>query len=433
MKAALMAFAAVTVATTAAAAESLTLERAIDLALARNERVAAADARVEAAEATVSRARAFFFPDVNLSGTYTRRRYESTREIGGETVTIQSKNALGSTNQLTATLFNARAFPLYRQARLNSEGTRLESADEKRRVTFEAADAFIITLSLEQVLSAAGRRRDLAKATLEDARARFEAGLVSSNDVTRAELELATAERDLRRATGDVEAARLALGNLLDTRIEGPLTPPAQFLDSAAAPRSLSEAEIDTARERRFDLQAESRRVAALEEFAKEPGARFIPNLGLLAQHRYTNEAGLSGRTNDGFVSMTLNWNVFDGGEWRAERAERLALARAAKLELQERERSAETEVRTALARLDSERSSLEQANAAFDAARRNANETNELYRQGLASALELADANFRLFDSEVAQARARYQLALAYLDLRSALGLEAAPKEATP
>jgi outer membrane protein TolC len=56
--------------------------------------------------------------------------------------------------------------------------------------------------------------------------------------------------------------------------------------------------------------------------------------------------------------------------------------------------------------------------------------ETGELYRQGLASALAVSDANLRLFEAEVALARARFGLGLALLDLRAAQGLDALGKE---
>jgi outer membrane protein TolC len=43
---------------------------------------------------------------------------------------------------------------------------------------------------------------------------------------------------------------------------------------------------------------------------------------------------------------------------------------------------------------------------------------------------LEVADANVQLFDAEVAAIRARYTLAIAYLDLRAAFGLDALGQE---
>ncbi|HEY5611807.1 MAG TPA: TolC family protein [Thermoanaerobaculia bacterium] len=407
------------------AQQSLTLERAIALALERNERAAVADARVDAAEARVGRARAFFFPDVTLTGNYTRRSYETMREIGGDIVTIQSKNAFNANAFLSTTLFNARAFPLYRQAKLERESTRLGSAEDKRLLQFEAADAYVITLSLERVLQAAARRRDFAKASLDDSRARFEAGLVSSNDVTRAELELATAEREVTRTRGQVQTAYLELGNLLNTEVEGPLDVPENLLAAASESRTIPDAVIAEAEMRRLDIGSTERHALALEEFAKEPLQRFIPNLVMNGQYRHTNEAGLSGREDDSSLGLVLTWNAFDGGEAFADRAERRALAREARLDLEADRRRVGLEVRSAETALSSEQASIRQATIAVEAARKNADESTELYRQGLASALEVADANFRLFEAEVAEARARYQLALAYLDLRLALGHE--------
>jgi len=60
-------------------------------------------------------------------------------------------------------------------------------------------------------------------------------------------------------------------------------------------------------------------------------------------------------------------------------------------------------------------------------AARRNADEVNELYRQGLATALELADATQQLFEAEVAEVTARYRMAQAYLAVREARGISPA------
>jgi len=64
----------------------LTLDEAIRLAVSRNERALASGERLEAAEARVSKARAFFFPDVQAVGNYTRRPFERTSTVGGQEV-----------------------------------------------------------------------------------------------------------------------------------------------------------------------------------------------------------------------------------------------------------------------------------------------------------------------------------------------------------
>ena len=390
----------------------LTIERAVDLAVARNERAAAAETTVEAADARLGRARSAFFPAVDVIGSY---RNDTS---------LDTRNTLSAAATLSQPIFDARVFPLLRFARLERNAARLSADEQKRLLAYDAADAFLLTLSHEQVLLAAEHRRDFARASLEDARARFEAGLVSSNDVTRAELEMATAERGVAQARGNVSAARIHLATTLNSDVEGPLVVPDALLADAASTTGVSAPLVTEAQQRRNDIAAARFHVEALRAYADEPGQRFIPSVRLNAQSRNINEGAISNRNNDGFVGMTLNWPVFDAGVRRSEEAERTAIARGAELELQLALRTVEQQLRTAGVQLTSEQAALREAAAALRAARRNAEETNELYRQGLASALELADANQRQFEAEVAEVTARYRMAQAYLALREAAGL---------
>ena len=105
-------------------------------------------------------------------------------------------------------------------------------------------------------------------------------------------------------------------------------------------------------------------------------------------------------------------------------------LARLADLDLQAATRKVDVEVREALVSLENQRASLKQVTVAHEVAKKNAAETAELYRQGLASALEVADANVSLFEAEVAFVQERYGLGVAFLNLEAALGLDPFGKE---
>jgi len=393
----------------------LTIERAVELALTRNERAAIADTTIEAAEARVRRARTAFFPRLDVSGNL------------GTDIGNGSERDLSTTANLTQPIFDARAFPLYRQQRFEREATRYFADDTKRVLGFDAAIAFLTTLSFEQVFLAAERRRAFAQTNLDDVRARFEAGLVSSNDVTRAELELATAVRQMAQARGDVEAARVELETLIKTDIDGALAPPVSLLEAAADTTITSELAISDAQTRRTDIAARRARVEALRAFADEPNARFFPSVLFNAQARNLNDGPITSRTNEGSAGFFFAWSVFDAGLRGADRAERLANVRGAELELELELRDVEREMRSAAVQLTTEQASLREAAAAVRAAQKNANETNILYREGLASALELADATQQLFEAEVAEVTARYRMAVAYLSLREASGGTAA------
>lgn len=404
-----------------AAAAELTIEEAVRLALTRNERGVIADTNAEAAAARVKKARAFFLPDLTVSAGYARRGFDGTAGSGSRSP--QGPDALTGTITTNLSLFDARAFPLYRQAKLEYRAARLSTEEEKRLLAFEAADAFLRTLGVEQVEAAAERRLAFARETLEDTRSRFEAKLVSSNDLTRAELELANAERAAVLARGDAALARLQLGFLIASEIKGPLVVP----DGLLNPPEVGDSEkmVKEAEARRLDLAAGGEHTQALEAFAEEPSRRIIPILGLTGQFQEQTGSGSDRDSRDWSVGLNLTWLLFDGGERQADRAERRALARGSALQVERTRRQVAVDVHRALVDLENNRAATRQAAIAARLGQKNAEEIAVLYRQGLRSALEVADANLRRFEADVALVQARYGQGLSYLSLRLALGFD--------
>ncbi len=407
----------------AQAAGALTLDEAVALSKKQNERAQIAAETVNAASARVVEARAFFIPSLQVVGTYTRRSQAVTRDVGGVQTVIQQINGLAGQANLVVTLFDARSIPLYRQALRERESAELGARDAVRLLGFDTGNAFLQTLGAQQVVGAAERRLDLTKKTLGEARARFQAQLARSNDVTRAELDVATAEQALIRARGDLENARLNLGFLLGAALADDLVEPAALLEPA--PVAAAEGLVVDAVKRRLDVAAARRHEEGLRAFAEEPLMRFIPAFSLLVQGRGNNEPGLTGRNFDWSLSVTMTWNLYDGGRAFGDRAERTALAGIQRLTTDAAVRQIDVGVRQALVELANASAGIKQAEVALAAAKKNAAEVGALYRQGLATALEEADANQQLFDAEVAAVRARYALGIAHLDVRAAVGFD--------
>lgn len=412
----------------------LSLEKAIQLALNRNERAIQATERVTAAEAKVMRARASFLPVLNATGNYTRRPFEVSRIIGNQIFIVQSYNALSGAARLSMTLFNSSNIPTLRQANLDKISEENTAAESRRKLTFEVSNAFIATLGVDQVLEASKHRFDYAKQALDAAKARYAAGLVSVNDVTRAELEYATAEMGITQVSGQRETTWLQLGYLLDddTILQKKLLPPEFLLKAAAESSSTLERLIDAAQDRRPDLNSLRWRAKAQHALVLDPSLRYLPSLTFTGQYTYTNEAGLTGKNTNWNVGLSLSWSIFDGFTRNADFQERRATAYMADLDVKSTERKVELDVHGAFVTLNNVRASLKLATVAYEVAKRNATETAELYRQGLSQALQVADANVRLFESEVGLVQARYNLGIAYLNLEAALGLDPFGKEPT-
>ena len=410
-------------------AADLDLVRAITLALERNERAAQAGARSDIAAARLDRARAFFLPDLTATATSTWRAHPTVRTVdGGETIT--SRSSLQGVASMSLALFDARSIPLYRAAGRDAGAARLQAAEDRRRIAFEAADAYLITIGSEQIRDAAQRRLDYAQRSLQDARARFDAGLVGSNDVTRVELEVATAQRAVAVAVSEEQTAYLQFGNLLDTEVAPPLAVPEALLADAAAAVADAETFVTTAQQRRLDLAASRERADAARIAAQEPLARIVPRFALDAEARQSNERIFSGYDDDWAIGLSGTWDVFDGGERYAERDELRAVASIADLDTRALQRGVAFDVRSAAVALEQSQTSTRAAQAAVDAAQRNAAEITELYRQGLARALEVSDAGLQLFEAEVALATERFGLGRAFLGWRAALGFDPLGRE---
>jgi outer membrane protein TolC len=408
------------------------LETAIQMALTRNEQALAADQQVKAAEARVTRARAFFLPNITGTGVYTRRPFEVTRTFQNQQISVQKYNAISGMLALNLTIFDSHSIPALIQAKSDRTAEQYAAAESKRKLAFEVSNAYLTTLSVDQVLEASKHRFDFAKQALEAAKARYSAGLVSVHDVTRAELEYATAEMGVTQVQGQVETTYLQLGYLLDdtNTIQKKLKIP-DFLLQAAEEKPIEVEQLITeAQGRRLDLNTLRWQAKGQHALVIEPTLKWLPSLALTGQYRYTNEAGLTGRSTNWSAGLTLTWAIFDGFNRNADYAEQKALAYLADLDVKAAMRQVELDVRDALVSLANQRASLKQAMVANEVAKKNAAEITELYRQGLSTALEVADANVSLFEAEVQLVSQRYGLGIAYLNLEAALGLDPFGKE---
>lgn len=192
-----------------AAGERLAIDRCIEIALQRNPALQAAAGSANAARSRVGQARSAYFPQVTLSGGYskftlptdpTNARVDQYTE--NATVT-QNLFDFGRTwNQVTAAQKNAAA------------------AGEDLRTT-----RAVVILNVKQAyysLLRAEKNRDVLKETvgsfekhLEQARGFFEAGVKSKFDVTKAEVDLSNARLNLIRAENALRIARVTLNNAM--------------------------------------------------------------------------------------------------------------------------------------------------------------------------------------------------------------------------
>lgn len=394
--------------------QGLTIEQAIQLALSRNERSRIADLNVTIAEAGVQKARSAFLPTLSANGN-------DTLHWRG-----QANTANGAVT-LSQPLIEPTAWPLYSQAKHELSATRSQTIDDKRVLAFEAAKAFFNVLLADEVLQAAKRKLETSRADVADTNAQVKAQLVSSNDVTRAQIDLASSEREVASDQGALDQAYVQLALLLNERIAGGLAVPQQLLAAGVRPLAGADHLVDTSISQRPDLRARKDLARAAHDFAREPRMRWFPTLGVAGQFTVNSRAtdAPADDHTDASLALTASWVLYDAGERYADAKSRDAQAAISDLTTDNLIRTIDAEVRTAAVTLQSAQQQLTAANDAMLAARKSADETAILYHQQLARAIELLDANDQRFTAEVNYAVAQFSVATAYLELRQAMGLD--------
>jgi outer membrane protein TolC len=391
---------------------ALSLDQAVQMALAHNERAGIASLDVTVAEASVQKARAAFLPALSASGNDTYAPFD-----------MGTKNSARAAVTLTQPIIAPSAWPQYSQAKHSLDAQKAQSIDDRRALAFDTARAYLDVLRAEAVMKAAQKKLETARADVADTTAQVQAQLASSNDVTRANISLATAVREVAADQGDLEAAYVGLELLVNGHVPRQLQRPAGLLAASGKPLPGLAALIAASLETRPDLAARRAAGLAAHDFAREPRYRFLPTLAFQAQEYASSGGTPSGHDYDATLSLTASWNIWDAGVRAADAKSRDAAAEIADLQTQQLIRTIDAQVRSAAAQLAAAQQALAAAQDAVTASRKSADETAILYHEKLAKAIELVDANEQRFLAEVNYAEAEFSLASAYLALLEAMG----------
>jgi outer membrane protein TolC len=396
---------------------ALTLDQAVQLTLSRNERARISDLNVVVANAAVQKAFTAFLPLVTLTGQDAQTSYPSTKtlpnNIGTSAVTVNQP------------LLIASSFPLYAQAKNLASAQRYQNVDDRRLLGYTAATAFFTVLDAQEVVQAAQRQFDNAKSNLSDTQARAQAQLSSSNDVTKAQADLASAQHELENDKGSLDNSFVQLAFTINAPMPSSLTPPAPTLTAAEKPAGGADTLVRFAVDHRPDVAVAKYDAVAARDFASEPLLRLVPVLALQGQAAATTNPSAP-NWNEETLQGTLTWTIFDQGARYADKRSRDAQQEIADQTLLMLVRSVDAQVRSAVVLLVAAQAAYRAASDGVKYAQQNVDETAILYRQGLATALELVDANDSRFTAESNFASAQFAMAQAYLGLRQALGLDA-------
>jgi multidrug efflux system outer membrane protein len=398
------------------------LDDLIARAIAGNTDVKVAVARIHAARAARKRTVAAFFPVLDSTVAYDRRR-----SSGAVTTTSREFNSYA------AGFDSSWEIDLFGGLRRGTEqaGAELEAAEGDLgavlvSILAEVALNYVEMRSLQARISIAESNAESQRETLDLARWRFQAGLAGFLDVEQADYNLAQTRSRIPALEIELAAARNRIAVLLGLR--------AGSLDAGFAtrrpvpappPRVVVGLAADLLR-RRPDVAAAERRLAAATAAVGVATAELYPKLTLSGTFSIaaTDVADLdSAAARAWSVGPALRWNLFDVGRIRGLIEQRSAESDAALAAWEAAVLAAGEEAENALVAYAREQERRDRLTEAHDAARRAQELARLQYENGLVDFQQVLEAQRATFGFEESLAVSEAAVITHLVALYKALG----------
>ena len=399
-----------------------TLDSLVSRALARNQDLATASARLQQARELSKQARSLFFPDVDLGTTAERSKFRFRGPGGGSSMS------------------NTFSIPVDFDYELDVWGKvrrQVESAEASEAATQETLNAMRLSTAGEVAqtywaLRAVDADRAVLARTLEIRRKAFDlltkrrdAGTISGLDLARAETEVATAEADRIK----LDQTRVELVNALAV-LTGAVATGSSLPETTDLPKppSIPVSVPSELLRQRPDIRAAERNVAAANAEIGVATAAFYPSLSIGASTGYD-----ATRIGDLFQASSLVWSLGANATMpitsqkflKAQRAAAVAAHEAASAEYRQTVLNSIREVENALqgtAILERRQAAQDQALAA---ARKTFDLSAKRFKSGLVSFLDVVDAERTRLDAERAANAIRAERLAVAVSLAKAVGGE--------
>ncbi len=410
--------------------ELLTLQRCVEIALMRHPTIVAAQNNVSASRSRVGQAQSNYFPQIDLSGAYSRikpvtgaQRAVSTG-ISGTT----AENATSSFDQFTGSLSLSQNIYDFGRTRSQVDIQRfnLDASKSNLETTVDQV-LFNVKQSYYGVLQAQ-RNRVVATDTvkqfqlhLDQAKGFYEVGTAPKYDVTKAEVDLSNAKLALIRADNTLKVSKVTLNNAMGM----PDAPDYLLEDNLAFAKyeiTLPQA-VETAYKNRPDLMSAVATTTSVERSIDYAKSGYYPFL--TGNAAYDRSDTIFFPKGEGWsVGVGLTLPIFSGFLTRNQVEEAKANLGAAKANEEALRQSILLDVQQAYLNLTVAEESISNTELTMKQATENLDIANGRYAAGVGNPIEVSDAEVSLAVARTAYNQALYDYKVARASLERAMGL---------
>lgn len=397
--------------------ETLTLNRAIDLALKNQPSINAGNAAVRASEARIQQARSSYYPQLAASGGYTRSYVSNSSSGSGSS---------GAADHYSSTVaFNQNVYDFGRTSsqvaiqKFNTQSAHSDLQSTTDQVVFNVKQAYYNLLETERAKVVAKEAVAQFQRHLDQARGFFEVGTKPKFDVTKAEVDLSTARLNLIRAENQVSLARVTLNNTMGLP-DAPAYTLQDTLSFVKYELSYQEA-VKKAALQRADLQSLRYRGSASRESVNLAKKGYWPTVSGSAGYTFT---GAGFPLDRGWnYGLSLNVPLFSGFLTKYQVAEAQANAdtiRSNELTLRQ---DIFLQVQQGYIALRDAAESIQTTELAVRQAKENLELATGRYEAGVGSPIEVTDAVVAYSNAQLAYSQALYNYKIAQATIELAIG----------
>ncbi len=410
-------------------ANAETLEEAWSVALSSDKSLQSVRSRTLAAQATVSAAKARRLPSIEVDAAFTQ--LDDTPGLDLSALGLTLPDAVDHDNFLAASA--QLNLPLYTGGQISKgidaasaalEANRDQETAAVQNLKLAVANNFVLVLRASHAVNVANANVESLQGHAKDVQNLFNKGLVPQNDLLAVQVSLANAQQQALQTSNGLDIAKAAynrqLGRALDAEVVlDEVMPPVDPLARVDDLDQLTATALDT----RSELSALINQSSALSYQGQAERASMRPMVGLNATYRYLENDALDDE-NLASVALGVSWALYDGG-LATHRATALEQQAQAARELNEDlDSGIRLQVRSAWLSINEAQRRMVVAEKAVTQAEQNLKVARDRYQNGIGTNTEVLDAEALRSVSHLNNNDARYDAALARLNLARSLGV---------
>ena len=400
-------------------AEEYTLEDLYRIGMQKSEKVKISGENVEIADSGKYKALSALLPRASAFGTYTNYTDEK-RNAPGSITQPDSQSVWGARIDETLSL-SGREFRSYSISRDGVEKSRFDNRSFQEEYLLSLSISYFEFLKARKGLEIANSNVERLTKYRDAARTRLKAGEITKTTVLRAEGELSGALSDQIKARNAYESARVFLARLVGIERDF------QIREIPVTERDASDLEAlkEKALKNRPDVKSSEMQVRMAEQQIDVTRGAYWPSLNVAGVYTNTEQSPETASYNKESVygAVTLNFPLFEGGLRRAEVRESESRYRQAEFQYRDFVKSVNVEVENTYLDLIAQKGIYKSAQDQLAYAEDNIRAVAKQFEFGLASSLDVIDANNLLISAQKLMADATYNYQFFILRLQRVTG----------